>query len=274
MLIDYKHFNLKRFLVIIGLFSALAALMLFIKPKNDLKSLPRPFPLYELYITASNAKGSIIINGIAIAHHQSGADLRTSKISLTPWLKNGMNSLHFTTSQPQKYIKPDVKVELETTPITGDPVKKLLFQLQQSSSQKSVLTVRGLPTWQWQNGEKTLHDVEEIKAAVKELHRAFKNKDIKAIRKTEAPLFQDMELLTGREGLERRVYRNEIIEKGQVEVLRAFTIVPFDNGRIMRVSGADGEAPIRVYFRYGNGGKVILTGQFWSKIKGQWRVVR
>jgi hypothetical protein len=42
----------------------------------------------------------------------------------------------------------------------------------------------------------------------------------------------------------------------------------------MRATGADGEAPIRVYFNYGNGGKAILTGKYWSKINGEWQVVR
>ena len=106
------------------------------------------------------------------------------------------------------------------------------------------------------------------------MHAAFVAKDLAAIGKVEAPLFHDMELLTGREGLERRVYRQEIIKKGTVEPLRPLIIVPFDNGRIMRVTQRDGEAPIRVYYKYGNGGKVILTGQFLSKINGTWHAVR
>ncbi len=83
-----------------------------------------------------------------------------------------------------------------------------------------------------------------------------------------------MERLTGREGLERRQYRGEIILKGEPEPLGQLRVIRYADGKVVRVTNKDGLAPIRVYFRYGNGGKIILTGQYWSKINGQWYVVR
>jgi len=273
MRFDRKNFNSRRFLTILGLFGAVAALMLFTKPKNPLDRATNKFPHYSLQMTSSHAKGSIILNGISIGHHQA-RDQTVSTIGLTPWLKNGSNTLYITTSKPSADHRPDLKVVMEFTPPKGAVETHELLHLKQSSSEKVVIEATGLPVWQWIQGEATFHDSAEVQRAVEKLHHAFETKDIATIRAMERPMFHDMELITGREGLERRVYRGEIINKGVVEPLGKFTIVPFDNGRIMRVSNRDGEAPIRVYYRYGNGGKLILTGQFWSKIDGQWYVVR
>ncbi len=270
----HKEFNTGNFIKYVLLFGGVAGLMLLTKPKDDNGETNNPFPLYELHLSSKNAAGSIILNGISIGHHKSGERQETSKISLTPWLLNGENTLSITTSNPALKAAPDLKVELETIPKTGKAEHKTLFHLKAASAKTVKITAKGLPVWQWLKGAATFHDSEELKAAVANLHKAYGLKETKTIRKIEAPLFQDMDKLTGRPGLERRVYRNEIIEKGTLEALPPVTIVPFDNGRIMRVSGPDGEAPIRVYFKYGNGGKVILTGQFWSKIKGNWHVVR
>ena len=274
MLFNRDQFNSKRFLTLVLLFGGVAALMLFTKPKSNLESVARPFSLYDLHLTARNAQGSIILNGISIGHHKAGDSLQESTIALTPWLKNGKNTLFVTTSKPNGKISPDLLAELKVTLKDGGESREKLFHLTAASSDKTVFQVKGLPSWQWLEGLATFHDSQEIRLAVKQLHAAFVAKDLAAIGKVEAPLFHDMELLTGREGLERRVYRQEIIKKGTVEPLRPLIIVPFDNGRIMRVTNKDGEAPIRVYYKYGNGGKVILTGQFWSKINGTWHVVR
>ena len=268
------QFNSKRFFTLVLLFGGVAALMLFTKPKGDLESAPRPFSLYNLHLMARNAQGSIILNGISIGHHKAGDTQQESTIALTPWLKNGKNTLFVTTSKPNSKSPPDLLAEMVVTLKDGGVKREKLFHIKHASSDKTMFQVKGLPTWQWLEGLATFHDSQEIKSAVEQLHAAFVAKDLAAIGKIEAPLFQDMELLTGREGLERRVYRQEIIKKGVVEPLGSMIIVPFDNGRIMRVTKRDGEAPIRVYYRYGNGGKVILTGQFWSKINGTWHVVR
>ena len=270
-----KQFNLRRFLTLVMLFAGVAALMLFTRPNSDpTATAARPFPLYDLRLSGKAARGTLILNGISIAHHETGLDQRSAIIALTPWLKNGDNRLHITTSGPQEKISPDLKVTLITTPTSGEAVQKELFHMTRPAARQTVITASGLPRWRWMAGEATFHDHEEIKAAVRQLHNAFAAKDTDTIRIMEAPLFDDMETLTGREGLERRQYRNEVIEKGRIEPLRRMIIVPFDNGRIMRVTNPDGEAPIRVYFNYGGGGKVILTGQFWSKINGEWKVVR
>lgn len=260
--------------MLIFLFSLVAALALFMKPKDKTKLKILPFPLYDLVLKASSARGSIILNGISIGNHQTGDSEREATIALTPWLKNGNNELYITTSAPLPGKAPDLTATLVTTYIIDEPKSRQLFHVRKPAANKIVIEAKGLPSWTWQKGEATFHDAEEIKTAVRKLHQAFRNKDIKTIRAMEKPLFTDMVLLTGRDGLERRQYRGEIIMKGGVEPLRPMIIVPFDNGRIMRVSNADGEAPIRVYFNYGGGGKVILTGHFWSKIDGTWQVVR
>lgn len=271
---DLKKFDVQKFLWIFGVFGAVAALLFFTKPQDEGNTNPRPFPLYDLHLTASNAKGSIILNGISIGHHQSNKTTRASVISLTPWLRNGQNSLYLTTGKPNSNHQPSLRADLQITPINGQQQIAQILHLKKASSKKYIITANGLPKWQWVRAEARFHDTQEIKTAVKNLYRAFKTKDLKTIKQVEAPLFKDMEILTGREGLQRRLYREEIITKGQVAPLAPIIIAPFDNGRIMRVTNKDGEAPIRVYFRYGNGGKVILTGQFWSKINGQWHVVR
>ncbi len=273
MRFDPKNFNSRRFLTIFGLFGALAAVMLFTKPKDPADRSSNDFPHYTLQLTSSHAKGSIILNGISIGHHQA-QEKQVSRIGLTSWLKNGTNTLYITTSKPSVDHRPDIKVQMDFTPTKGGVETQELFHLTQASSKKFIIEATGLPDWQWLNGEATFHDFDELKRVVLKLHQAFEAKNIKTIRAMERPMFHDMELMTGREGLERRVYRGEIIKKGRVEPLGKLTIVPFDNGRIMRVSTGDGEAPIRVYYHYGNGGKLILTGQFWSKIDGQWYVVR
>lgn len=270
-----KQFNLRRFLTLVALFAGVAALMLFTRPNSDpTATTARPFPLYDLRLTGKAARGTLILNGVSIAHHETGPEERSATIALTPWMKNGANRLHITTSGPMENTPPDLKVTLITTQPSGKADEKQLFHMKKPAARQTIITATGLPEWRWMAGEATFHDHEEIKSAVRRLHDAFANKDTNTIRNMEAPLFADMETLTGREGLARRQYRNEVIEKGKIEPLRRMIIVPFDNGRIMRVTNPDGEAPIRIYFNYGGGGKAILTGQFWSKINSEWKVVR
>lgn len=269
-----KDFNTGNFLKYVLLFGGIAALMLFTKPKESEEDKNHPFPLYDLELKASHAAGSIILNGISIARHKAGAEQRESSIALTPWLQNGQNTLSITTRKPSEAKAPDLIAAIRITPVKGAVVVRPLVHLKAAEAKTIRFEAKGLPVWAWQQGAATFHDTEEIKAAVKTLHDAFTARDKAAIRAIEAPMFRDMEKLTTREGLERRVYRNEIIDKGKLEPLPRLIIVPFDNGRVMRVTGPDGEAPIRLYYRYGNGGKVILTGRFWSKINGKWQVVR
>ncbi len=270
-----RPFDIRKFLTLVVLFGGVAALMLYVKPKEKSKAPSKhDIPIYMLHLTASNSAGSIIVNGITIASHKASREPRVSRISLTPWLHNGQNRITLTTAKLNSKQPPSLTAELERHLPGQKPKKTRLLTLEEPGSKTAQLTAENLPQWQWQNGQATLHNPEEIKKAIKRLHQAYKAKDTELIRKIEAPLFQDMHRLTGREGLERRVYRNEIISKGKLEPLRALRITPFANGKVIRVTNADGEAPVRIYYRYGGGGKVILTGKYWSKINGEWHVVR
>ena len=274
-----KPFDSRKFLTLVLLFSGVAALMLYTKPKEKGEGLTNhDMPIYMLHLTASNSSGSIILNGITIASHKASKAPTTSKISLTPWLQNGQNRLTLTTTspgpKPASKKEPSLMAELEEQQPGQKTKISPLLEIKGAGTKTAAFTAENLPKWQWQNGQATLHNPEEIKKAIKRLHQAYKAKDTELIRKIEAPLFQDMHRLTGREGLERRVYRNEIISKGKLEPLRALRITPFANGKVIRVTNADGEAPVRIYYRYGGGGKVILTGKYWSKINGEWHVVR
>lgn len=289
-----REFDIKRFLWVVIPFTLVAAFMLYMKPKDPNEIRPNPFPLYNLHLVGKGTKGTITLNGISIAHYNSGDANRTSLISLTPWLSNGENKLQITINQTGKKNSAknaNLKISLEQQPKTGDPMKKELFSLEDEkqnqrsdpdknqAQQKSIsktlyIKAFGLPEWSWHQGSVGFHDANEIRKAVKNLHKLFAQKDIPKIRAVEKHLFQDMETLTGREGLERRQYRGEIILKGSVEPLGKLLIIPYAEGKVVRVTNKDGEAPIRIYFRYGNGGKVILTGQYWSKINGKWHVVR
>ena len=270
-----KSFDSRKFLTLVVAFGGVAALMLYTKPKEKgTNRSDHDSPIYMLHLTASNSAGSIILNGITIASHKAGTAQSASRISLTPWLQNGQNNLTLTTAKPNPKQNPSLFAELEHQQPGQTPERTSLILLTGPGSKTAIVTGKNLPKWQWQKGEPTLHDPEDIKKAVKRLHQAYESKDTKLIRKIEAPLFQDMHRLTGREGLERRVYRNEIITKGKLEPLRALRITSFANGKVVRVTNRDGEAPVRVYYRYGGGGKVILTGKYWSKINGAWHVVR
>lgn len=267
-------FNLQRFLWLIIPFTMVAALMIYMKPREELEFKPRPFPLYNLKITSKASKGTIILNGISINAHKSDEETRDSVISLTPWLVNGENTLYISNRNHLENTTQQFKASLEIIPREGPAKEQSLKTAENGELEKLIIWADSLPEWSWLKGSPSFHDNQEVLTAVRDLHKAFINKDQKLIQKIEQPLFQDMEKLTGRSGLERREYRAEIIRKGTVEPLGKLLIVPFDNGRIMRVTKTDGEAPIRVYYKYGNGGKVILTGRFWSKINGEWHVVR
>lgn len=273
-----KKFDVKRFLWVVIPFSLVAAFSVYMKPKDPNNQHPKSFPLYNLHIEGKNATGSVSLNGIPIANYKLGREKRTSVISLTPWLMNGENKLQISKYKSDKSQNQILKLELEKQPKAGAPIIKELTIGTKGSAEANPITTfieaKELPEWSWQKGKAEFHDESEIKTALVKLHRAFQDKNIKKIREIEKPLFNDMEQLTGREGLERRQYRAEIIIKGETEPLGKLIIMPFDDGKVVRVTNKDGLAPIRVYFRYGNGGKVILTGQYWSKIDGQWYVVR
>ena len=283
--IDPK-FDVKRFLWVVVPFTLVAAFMLYMKPKDPNAGRPNPFPLHNLQFQGKNIQGHILLNGISIANYQLGENKRKSVVSLTPWLKNGENKLQISINKinpKQELDAASLKIELQFQPKLGEISKKEIFsekgQLLTSVIENKTLKTYyvkadELPVWGWQKGEEAFHDENEIKQAVFRLHSAFKKRNIKQIRETEKFLFEDMEKLTGREGLERRQYRGEIILKGEDEPLGQLRIIPYADGKVVRVTNKDGLAPIRVYFRYGNGGKIILTGQYWSKINGQWYVVR
>lgn len=283
--IDPK-FDVKRFLWVVVPFTLVAAFMLYMKPKDPNAGRPNPFPLHNLQFQGKNIQGHILLNGISIANYKLGENKRKSVVSLTPWLKNGENKLQISInklSPKQELDEASLKIELQFQPKLGEISKKEIFsekgQLLTSVIENKTLKTYyvkadELPVWGWQKGEEAFHDENEIKQAVFKLHSAFKKRNIKQIRETENFLFEDMEALTGREGLERRQYRGEIILKGETEPLGQLRIIPYADGKVVRVTNKDGLAPIRVYFRYGNGGKIILTGQYWSKINGQWYVVR
>lgn len=273
-----KKFDLKRFLWVVIPFSLVAAFSVYMKPKDPNDQRPNSFPLHNLHIKGQNSTGSISLNGIPIANYKLGQEKRLSIISLTPWLKNGENKLQISNYETVQNKQQKLKFQLEKQPKVGAPILKEITQAAENPKSANTITTyiaaKELPRWSWQEGKTEFHDETEIKAAIVKLHRAFKDKNIKKIREIEKPLFKDMEQLTGREGLERRQYRAEIIIKGETEPLGKLIIMPFADGKVVRVTNKDGLAPIRVYFRYGNGGKVILTGQYWSKINGQWFVVR
>lgn len=269
-----RAFNFKRFLTIVILFGGVAALMLFNRKDRPVTTPHTDFPLYDLVMQGSNAKGSIILNDISIARYKIGDEKRDAHIALTPWLKNGANQLTVTTSLLKTGQKSEVSFTLKVTHPDGELKEEQLFTHNKPASDKTIITTNNLPTWTWLKGRATFHDEGELREAIKALHKAYEDNKLDQIAATEAPLFKDMVRLTGREKLSERQYRKEIIQKGKVEPLSTYRIVPFDNGRVMRATGADGEAPIRVYFNYGNGGKAILTGKYWSKINGEWQVVR
>lgn len=283
--IDPK-FDVKRFLWVVVPFTLVAAFMLYMKPKDPNAGRPNPFPLHNLQFQGKNIQGHILLNGISIANYQLGENKRKSVVSLTPWLINGENKLQISInklSPKQELDAASLKIELQFQPKLGEITKKeilsekgqLLTSVIENKTLKTYyVKADELPVWGWQKGEEAFHDENEIKQAVFKLHSAFKKRNIKQIRETEKFLFEDMEALTGREGLERRQYRGEIILKGEAEPLGQLRIIPYADGKVVRVTNKDGLAPIRVYFRYGNGGKIILTGQYWSKINGQWYVVR
>ena len=271
-------FDTRKFLTITGLFAAVAALMLFTKPddpaKNRTVNPQGTIPHTILLLKSKNAEGSISVNGVPIAAHKAGREPHHSRLSLTPWLQNGDNTLTITATHPTPQASPKIEAKLERHQPGQAPIVKPLLTVTKPGSISRKITAQNLPLWQWQQGEEGLHSRQDIAKAIKTLHKAYQDKDIKLIRQIERPLFQEMVQLTGREGLERRVYRGEIIEKGRAAPLPAFTIIPYHNGKLIRVTGKDGEAPIRIYYAYGGGGKVILTGKYWSKINGSWQVVR
>ena len=279
-------FDIKRFLWVVVPFTLVAAFMLYMKPKDPNAGRPNPFPLHNLNLVGQNVQGNIILNGISIANYKLGATKRSSTVSLTPWLINGENKLQVSINKsktPKSQETATLKAEVHFQPKLGAIVKNQLFDLKKrpplktgdnDTPQTYYIQASELPEWGWSKGKTDFHDISEIKAAIYKLHSAFKKRNIAAIRETEKFLFDDMERLTGREGLERRQYRGEIILKGEPEPLGQLRVIPYADGKVVRVTNKDGLAPIRVYFRYGNGGKIILTGQYWSKINGQWYVVR
>ena len=275
--IDAK-FDVKRFLWVVIPFSLVAAFSVYMKPKDPQNQHPNPLPLHNLHLHGQNISGLISLNGIPIANYKLGKEKRKTIISLTPWLINGENKLVFSIYKTAQNNSQLLKAQLEKQPKVGATIIKEITLGTKGTDAASPITVflaaKDLQEWSWQKGKAGFHDESEIKAAIFKLHRAFKDQNIKKIREFEKPLFNDMEQITGREGLERRRYRAEIIIKGETEPLGKLIIMPFADGKVVRVTNKDGLAPIRVYFRYGNGGKVILTGQYWSKIDGQWRVVR
>ncbi len=287
--IDPK-FDIKRFLWVVVPFTLVAAFMLYMKPKDPNAGRPNPFPLHNLHLVGQNVQGNIILNGISIANYKLGETKRSTTISLTPWLINGENKLQVSRQVSRNKTREEpsantsgLKAEIHFQPKLGAITKNPLFDLKKLQAIKTdekdtlkayYIQASALPDWGWNKGKTDFHDISEIKAAVYKLHSAFKKRNISAIRETEKYLFDDMEKLTGREGLERRQYRGEIILKGEPEPLGQLRVIPYADGKVVRVTNKDGLAPIRVYFRYGNGGKIILTGQYWSKINGQWYVVR
>lgn len=230
-------------------------------------------PSWTLNLLYEDAEGVVVINGVPVHHFPrrfpDGTVTGTSFFGISEWLVNGGN-----------------RIEIRIAKVVNDGwVESLLAKSREDLEkprerrvQPGIVTLSEsaaeVPGWSWLTAEPLGNDEAGVRAAVGALHAALERNNLKAFDQMRVPLEKDFEALWAKLSERERGNLHRQLTAGKVEPLATpLSIDLAYGGRLVGVSGPDGQAPVRV--ELGQDSPVPFeTGQFWAKLDGQWKLVR
>jgi hypothetical protein len=228
-------------------------------------------PPYIGSLVTLDAHALYRVNGVPIWEcNSTGGGNLSSSGPLTPWMVDGDNTIDIEV----RATGPDARVEAQAGLQGADPFAPLEHQSAWSAAAPAgrfTLKVNGLPRWAWVNAERWNGSDDEIRALLEQFRGALAAKDLPALKRFMSARMKDVEVLYG-------PMDPAFIESSLNDM---FTAVPdirspikverCQDGRIIRVSGADGGEPLVVD---GDDGQILtMMGRWWSRIDGQWQAI-
>jgi hypothetical protein len=228
-------------------------------------------PPYIGSLVTLDAHALFRVNGVPIWECDStGGRNLSSSGPLTPWMVSGENTIDIEV----RATGPDARVEAQAGLQGEDPFAPLEQQYAWSAAEPAgrfVISASDLPRWAWVGAERWNGSDDEILALLDTFRQAIASQDSAALRQFMSARLRDVEVLYG-------PMDPQFIESSLTEMFTAvpelrppITVERYQNGRIIRVTGAGGTDPLVVPGP--DGQFAAMMGRWWSRIDGQWQAI-
>ena len=131
-----------------------------------------------------------------------------------------------------------------------------------------------MPKWRWLNATPVDAGAQGLTDSVGKLHKAFSTSALDDIVLLAEPFFAENELAGGPSATDFREQVGPMLKAGKLVPLPKLTATRHADGKLFRVVGADGKPPIVVVIKQGDMTNAIRMGEWWSKLDGNWKLVR
>jgi hypothetical protein len=228
-------------------------------------------PPYIGSLVTLDAHALYRVNGVPIWEcNSTGGGNLSSSGPLTPWMVDGENTIDIEV----RATGPDARVEAQAGLQGEDPFAPLEQQYAWSAAAPAgrfTLTANGLPRWAWVDAERWNGGDDEIRALLEQFRSALANKDAIGLKRFMSARMKDVEVLYG--PMDPAFIESSLNDMFTAvpEIRSPIKVERFQDGRIIRVSGADGGEPMVVV---GDDGQIMtMMGRWWSCIGGQWQSI-
>lgn len=232
-----------------------------------------PLPAYGAGVQYSNAYVVLEVNGAPVlTFGEDGSDVGYTGGGGGPianWLMPGKNEIAVIIEKRGSAGEPAVSLEI-SDPSTGETA--VSEQFTKAGRHVVHLDDVKLPPWSFMAGETWAGDEKGLTEAVNALYSAATKKDVDALMEAHGPFIEDTAKLWSLDPEEMRSELADAFGRAlSIEPLPKLTFRPYLEGKVVRVTGAKGESPIE-----GDGADDmhLEMGEWWSKIGGEWKVVR
>jgi hypothetical protein len=240
----------------------------------------------------NRAVGVVKLNGVPVTHlDSSGAkegDVVTDSIgTLARWAQNGANvlTIEVRPGKPGYQIETECRI-IVTTGSPADLDKPPLFQqtIKGAGAITHNLVLRNVPHWAFQEGEPWRGDKRDVLEAVRALHKAYADHDMKSLTASLRPMFDDMSPVMG-PALgnfdDNMREMQQWLKTVRVDPLPAdvkLKVESFYGDRLMVVSGEDGHPPIQITSakideQTGRRGRELESGGYWIRRNSRWVLI-
>jgi hypothetical protein len=206
--------------------------------------------------------------------------------TLSLYAQNGANVLTVEVRPSRSGLQ--IETECRMIVATGsldDLDKPPLFQqkIKGAGTITRNLALRNVPHWAFQDADPWQGDKQDVLKAVQELHKAFVERDLKALSASLRPSFDDMSTVMGAamgnfdDGMKGMV---QGLKSARVEPLPAdLNVESFYGGRLIVVSDKDGRPPIQITSaeidkQTGRPERMLESGGYWTRRDNRWVLIR
>lgn len=212
------------------------------------------------------------VNGVPIWECDStGGGNLSSSGPLTPWMVSGANTIEIEVLASGA----DARVEAQAGLQGEDPLAPLEHQYQWSAAAPvgrfTINAPADLPRWAWVGAERWNGSDDEVATMLGEFRKAIAAKDAAALRQIMASKLRDVEVLYG--PMDPQFIESSLADMFAAlpELRTPLKVERFQDGRIIRVTGAGGTEPLVVVGE--DGGIASMMGRWWTRINGKWQSI-